>query len=298
MSIVEVCCCCCSCCLPKYEKEEMTIEAYEPVIPEQKKFGYPQLGEEVQSSSKKEKASSDDERLVLQQPRVQEVKETDLSTMMIPRSHSVGEAYSAKQFQERGRHHQKAPPFLPRSTSIATDECKPSRLPRQAPINAAAAFVRRSDPTVSITSPKTPMTPKKKLMLPTHATLQFNLYYDSHRGSLTVHVHQGLYFPQKKTIKSIDSYIKAILLPSRKQTLRTKVVYNSRSPAFDEILEFSGLSMEELGSQTLVLQLYYQCDAGDRYISSCFTKLRYINLLESNHITKRIDEGMGLLAVS
>lgn len=257
----------------------MTIEAYEPVIPAKKKFGYPQLQDEVRPLGMREKAASDDERRISTQPK--HVNYDELAPIPISRSRSIDTSINKKLKGSMGL----------RSSSIVEGLKPGSRIPK--PLKTFS--VAKGDPSVSVTSPKTP---KKLIIAPHHATLQFNLYYDTHRASLNVHIHQGLYFPQKKSVKSTDSYIKAILLPSRKQTLRTRIIINSRSPAFDEILEFSGPTLEELNGQTLVLQLFYRSHLGDKYISSCFTKLRYINLLESNHLTKRIDEGMGLLEVS
>lgn len=91
----------------------------------------------------------------------------------------------------------------------------------------------------------------------------------------------------------------AVLAPSMMQTLKTRLISNSRSPAFDQLLEFSGLSLMEYKEQTLVLQVFYRDSADrDRYVSSCFTKLQDINLMESNQLTKRIDEGKDILEVS
>lgn len=147
-------------------------------------------------------------------------------------------------------------------------------------------------PTESDISPD----PNPKVSSHKDASLQFNVYYDKHRETLNVHIHQGYYFPQKSS-SGVDSFITAFLLPTKHQVLRTKMVSNSRFPAFDELLEFSGLSLQSLKQQTLVLQVFYHENIGsDVYLSSCFTKLSDVDLY-GTELNKRIDEGMELLEV-
>lgn len=188
------------------------------------------------------------------------------------------------------------------------DPSSGSRRVRRTPSPIFGALSRTPSPQ----APWTSLTPATPSLIPSsstsifapssphlNATLEFNLYYDTHRESLCVHIHRGLYFPKKKGMQYVNSYVMAILMPSKMQTLRTNVILNSGSPAFDQFLEFSGLSLEEYKEQTLVLQVFY-CDADerqDRYVSSCFTKLQDMNLTTSNHLTKRIDEGKDIIKV-
>lgn len=153
---------------------------------------------------------------------------------------------------------------------------------------------KRHDLSFSITCP-TPKSAARPKSFRKKAVLEFNLYHDAFRESLNVHIHRALYLPPRRGLRSIDSFIQAHLEPSKKQNLRTRVIVNSRSPAFDQLLEFSDLSLDEFREQTLVLQVYYRDEVKDRFISSCYTKLADLDLNTNNQIIKQIDEGLELV---
>lgn len=119
------------------------------------------------------------------------------------------------------------------------------------------------------------------------ALLDFNVYYDTFRESLNVHVHRALHLPPRG-LEVASSFIKTFLLPCEEQVLSTKVVSHSLSPAYDELLEFSGLSLQDLWQQTLVLQVYYHKRTKDEYVCCCSVKLKNINLTESNYLTRKL----------
>lgn len=125
------------------------------------------------------------------------------------------------------------------------------------------------------------------------AILEFSLYYDVSKQSLVVHMLRGLYLPQRRGLKSINSFIQAKLVPSESQVLKTRVVSNSRSPAYDQLLEFGELTYDQFEQQTLVLEVFYrESEMSNRHVSTCYTQLGDLNLNTDNHITKAINQGV------
>lgn len=252
----------------------VTMDVYQPVVPSGKGFHYPQ--DQTEQHGHASDVFPDD--VIDTQPSSGSVLP---STEQRPTSLVTRLVSSAPQRQPQGmtRPRPKVEAGAPTTPSVLTPGSTPS-----------------TEPTPTAPTP----TPTGLAFAPYHAAmLEFNLYFDTHRKSLCVQIHRGLYFPLKKGMKTVNSYIKAFLRPSQKQVLKTRHINNSQSPAFDNLLEFSSLSLEELKEETLVLKVYYcDRDGNDKYLSSCFTKLRDMNLLESNQLAKRIDEGKALLQVS
>ena len=126
--------------------------------------------------------------------------------------------------------------------------------------------------------------------------VEFNVFYDTFRKTLSVHINRALNLPQRRGLKSIDSYIQAHLEPSKKQTLKTRVVVNSRSPAFDQLLEFTELTFDELPDETLILEVFYKTgERRNRFVSRCRTKLAELDLNTNNQLSKKLEEGVELV---
>ena len=230
---------CCSqhlpwpCNLPGEEKP-ITIEAYQPPVPKDKQFLYPQ-----------HKHGS--------------------SAGKIP----VGHVVTSQPLRSKQTHSQ---------SGTCSDEHLVTR--------------QSSEEIKSVTSSSVPLLTLETTTA-THkdATLEFNIYYDTFRESLSVHIHRGLYFPPNGS-NGVNSFIKAMLLPLKKQVFNTKVVSNSQSPAYDQMLEFSGLSLQELEEQSLVLQVYYcESEVNVSLMFNCITELRDINLMRNNELTKKLGTG-------
>ena len=280
---------CCYCCVPPSPEKPVTVtmDMYQPVVPSEKGFQYPQ--DHTEEHGHASNVSPDD--VIDTQPS---------SRSVLPSSEQRPTRLAMRTVQKHdvtsgGPWRQPQGTISPRPTGKAGTP------------TSIASLISTPGSTPSIeptpTGP-TPIsaTPTGQEFNPYHmhaATLEFNLYFDTHRQSLCVQIHRGLYFPLKKGTTSVNSYIKAFLQPSKNQVLNTRQINNSRSPSFDHLLEFSNLSLEELKEETLVLAVHYcDNDGNDKYLSSCFTELKDMNLLESNQMAKRIDEGKALLQVS
>lgn len=276
-------CRCCPCCdpAPSQDKEKFIIEAYQPEVPTKKRFGYPQQGLEQPSPSSKQVS------LVTSQPTSGPAH----SHAPVVTSQPTG---LGQKLRLRG-HHQR-PESVPFAKEVQPGQMTPgsSLTPTPATTPVSGPSTHMSAPSLTSESTALSTAAPTSLSSPADASLELNLYFDSHRESLCVQIHRGLYFPQKQGFKSVNSFVTAFLIPSHMQTLKTRLISNSRSPAFDQVLEFSGLSLVEYKEQTLILQVFYRHsdDDADTCIATCCTKkLQDFNLMESNQLTMRIDAG-------
>lgn len=334
----ECCCFCSPCCFP--QEKIVVCDVYQPVVPSEKIFGYPQ--EEVQISHPPSRKPARKSAVVTSQPAKRagttaipkNIHFQGLESLESPhheinrpqRSRSIDEGTKEKPWRVLSspvRSRAVLAKTLPshslqltgtssqvkvvRSLSHACDQSKHSASAGPSITSHTVASDTESDNTevfkwnrskstdydktfsFSITCP----TPRSVSLRKKKAALEFNLYYDGFRESLNVHIHRGLYLPQRRGHKTIDSFVQAHLKPSRKQILKTSVIFNSRSPAFDQLLEFSDLTFEEFREQTLVLQVYYRMyEKSDKLICSCSTKLEELDLNTNNPLIKTLDEGV------
>lgn len=278
------CCCPSSCCDPatSQDKEALIIEVYQPVVPTKKQFSYPQQGLEKQVSLVP---------VVTSQPTASDglahshtphsIRALVFTSQPAKTRDPISRPSHEQKLGVRGQHGQ-----------------RPQNVPIAKEVHPASTPV--SSPSLSGSSPTPALTHLSAPAIAHHdATLEFNLYFDSHRESLCVHIHRGLYFLEKRGSKSVNSFVMAFLVPSQMQTLKTRLISDSRSPAFDQVLEFSGLSLTEYRKQTLILQIFYRdSDDTDTCVACSCTKLQDINLMESNQLTKSIDGHKDILEVS
>ncbi len=85
--------------------------------------------------------------------------------------------------------------------------------------------------------------------------IQFSLYYDIQRRTLTVHLMSGTDLPAKDRRGTSDPYVILFLIPNKEQIFESKVHDKTLAPLFDEVFEFSGLLPDEVRRQTLVLRV-------------------------------------------
>lgn len=128
--------------------------------------------------------------------------------------------------------------------------------------------------------------------------IQFSLYYDIQRRSLSVHLYQALNLPVKRDIRSShDPFIVIFLLPTREVIHQTVTIPNCRDPKFKQIFEFSGILAEEVYQQVLVFQVFYSDKfTRDHLIGSVLMPLKEADLY-GVIMTKMIGEGQDLLKV-
>lgn len=88
-------------------------------------------------------------------------------------------------------------------------------------------------------------------------TLEFSLYYDIQKNTLTVHVLQAYNLPIKSRISSCSTCVVLYLLPNKLEIFESQVVHKSSNPAYKQIFKFSNLSGSELlRKQTLVFRIF------------------------------------------
>ena len=89
-------------------------------------------------------------------------------------------------------------------------------------------------------------------------TLQYSLYYDIQRNSLTVHLGQAFNLPVRgKSHHSGDTSIILYMQPNKAEVFESKVVRKELNPVFDQTFEFTGLlGVQVARKQTLIFKLY------------------------------------------
>lgn len=128
--------------------------------------------------------------------------------------------------------------------------------------------------------------------------IQFSLYYDIQRRTLSVHLYQALNLPVRRDIRgSHDPFIVIFLLPTREVVHQTVTISNNRDPKYKQIFEFGGILAEEVYQQVLVFQVFYSDKfTRDHLIGSVLMPLKEADLY-GIVMTKMIGEGQDLLKV-
>ena len=125
--------------------------------------------------------------------------------------------------------------------------------------------------------------------------IQFSMYFDIQRRSLSVHLYQALNLPSICARR--DSFVVIFLLPTRDIIHQTLSVSNTRDPVYKQIFEFGGIMAEEVYQQVLVFQVYYSDSLShDHLIGSVLIPLKEADLY-GLVMTKTIGEGHDLLKV-
>lgn len=89
----------------------------------------------------------------------------------------------------------------------------------------------------------------------THPRVQYSLYYDIQRRTLSVHLVSGTNLPAKDRRGTSDPFVILFLLPNKEQIFQSRVHDKTLNPSFDEVFEFTGLLPDEVRRQTLVLRV-------------------------------------------
>ena len=87
-------------------------------------------------------------------------------------------------------------------------------------------------------------------------TLDFMLYYDFQKCSLTVTLIQATNLPAKDKSGTSDPYVTLFLLPHREDIYRSKTHYKTLNPIFNESFTFEGMQYSEVMERTLVLHVF------------------------------------------
>ena len=128
--------------------------------------------------------------------------------------------------------------------------------------------------------------------------IQFSLYYDIQRRTLSVHLYQALNLPVRRDARcSHDPFVVIFLLPTREVIHQSVTISNSHNPKYKQIFEFGGILAEEVYQQVLVFQVFYSDKfSRDHLIGSVLMPLKEADLY-GIIMTKVIGEGQDLLKV-
>ena len=86
--------------------------------------------------------------------------------------------------------------------------------------------------------------------------LEFMVYYDFQKFTLTVTLLQATNLPAKDRSGTSDPYVTLFLLPHREDIHRSKTHYKTLNPIFDESFTFEGIQYSEVMERTLVLRVF------------------------------------------
>ena len=86
--------------------------------------------------------------------------------------------------------------------------------------------------------------------------LEFMVYYDFQKFTLTVTLIKATNLPAKDKSGTSDPYVTLFLLPHREDIHRSKTHYKTLNPIFNESFTFEGIQYSEVMERTLVLRVF------------------------------------------
>lgn len=97
-----------------------------------------------------------------------------------------------------------------------------------------------------------------------HSTLHFSLYYDVQRRVLSVHLLRATNLMAKTRMGMCrtDPFVVLFLQPDKDQVFESEIVKRTVDPLFDAHFDFTGILLQDLRRQSLVLRVYNH----DKYV--------------------------------
>ena len=88
-------------------------------------------------------------------------------------------------------------------------------------------------------------------------TIQYSLYHNMQRNTLSVHLQQIYNLPAGNQKKSIDSFVSLYLLPHKEEEFESRVILKTLNPFFGQEFEFARQpSLELMKKQVLVFKVF------------------------------------------
>lgn len=94
------------------------------------------------------------------------------------------------------------------------------------------------------------------ILNPQEPGIYFSLYYDETKAMLIVHVTEAVNLPTSRPDQTTNPYVQVYLLPRKSTVQQSHSVKGTHSPFFDHVFRFSGLSLDVLSQQILVMRCY------------------------------------------
>ena len=176
-------------------------------------------------------------------------------------SEEENEKHKGVKYQQVGGEDSKIDVVLPQYEKVPLQKVFEFKQP-QCPLPVHPQFfdTAKSDDVISnqpnLTCPSFPSSDDDKTNSPdSDPRIQFSLYYDIQRRTLTVHLMSGTNLPAKDRRGTSDPYVILFLIPNKEQIFESKVHNRTLTPTFDEVFEFTGLLPDEVRRQTLILRV-------------------------------------------
>lgn len=88
-------------------------------------------------------------------------------------------------------------------------------------------------------------------------TLQFSLYYDIQKNTLTVHLIQAYNLPTNSSSNGCSTNVVLYILPNQLEVFESQIVHKSSNPEYKEIFQFLSLcGSDQLRKQALVFKIF------------------------------------------
>lgn len=91
-------------------------------------------------------------------------------------------------------------------------------------------------------------------MIPPCPIIEFSLFYDMQRWTLSVHLLKMYNLPVKGL--HCDPFAVMFLLPNREEIFESQIIPKTLNPVFDQTFQFTSLQPQEIRKQTLVIRIY------------------------------------------
>lgn len=98
-----------------------------------------------------------------------------------------------------------------------------------------------------------PESPNGRL-IPPCPIIEFSLFYDMQRWTLSVHLLKMYNLPVKGL--HCDPFAVMFLLPNREEIFESQIIPKTLNPVFDQTFQFTSLQPQEIRKQTLVIRIY------------------------------------------
>lgn len=171
------------------------------------------------------------------------------------------------------------PPYLPHQQNVITQQ--PIPFQKQSSQGSLPSMcTRRISVSSEFSESWAPDLEQKDLLevFEEEPVLQFSVYYDIQRCTLSVHLQQASNLPAMDKRGTSDPFVTLHLDPNKVEIFDSKVVSHTLNPVFDQIFEFRNLQANEVHKQSLVLLIYDH----DRFSKNDFIGAVVLSLREAD----------------
>ena len=87
------------------------------------------------------------------------------------------------------------------------------------------------------------------------SSLQFSLYYDAQRRTMTVNLKKAFDLPAKNQNGTSDPFVVLYIVPNKEEMFESNIVHKTLDPIFDQTFEFHNLDPDDIRRQSIVFRI-------------------------------------------